>query len=85
VPLHQKDRVFGEHYEALRSLAKETDMPEWEFENLWERHVEKYQLSMNVIGADQRIEIGDKKYWEKERRRLHKKQGERNGELFSRD
>ncbi|HEV7894096.1 MAG TPA: helix-turn-helix transcriptional regulator [Pyrinomonadaceae bacterium] len=85
VPLHQKDRVFGEHYEVLRSLAKETDMPEWEFENLWERHVEKYQLSMNVIGADQRTEIGDKKYWEKERRRLNKKQGERNGELFSRD
>lgn len=85
VPLHQTDPVFREHYDALRTLAEETDMPEREFESLWGRHVEKYQLSINVIGADQRTEIGDRRYWVEERRRFKRRKDEGNGELFSRD
>lgn len=85
VPLHQKDPVFREHYEVLHALAKETDMPESEFEFLWSRHVEKYQLSINILGADQRTEIGDRKYWMQERKHFKKRESDGNGALFSKD
>lgn len=84
VPLHQKDPVFREHYETLRTLANETDMPESEFETLWVKHVENYQLSINVMGADRRTEVGNRRYWVEERQRFRRRKNEDNGELFSR-
>jgi len=79
IPIHQTDPIFSRHYEALVTLARKENMTAYEFETLWKTHVEKYQVEMSVLGAGERSEVGDRKYWIEQYERLQKKASGRGG------
>jgi Predicted transcriptional regulators len=81
IPIHQVNPIFNEHREALRAFSVEVGMSAEDLEEMWKDHVELYQYELSVVGAENRTDIGDKKFWKSKYAR-HKKDKTKGGKLF---
>ena len=70
LPVQYTVPILDNHLQALRVVAVKTSMPLNHFEELWKRHVDKYQYDLSVIGASTRADIGSLEYWSEEYEKL---------------
>ena len=63
VPIQNYNSIFARHKLALDAYASEVRMPVDQYKILWEQHVAKHGNEFSVLRGDQRLDIGDRKYW----------------------